>query len=306
MKRENFNKSSQHRYSFIQEGFAPRMKITALIDNQRIANIRYLHKENGLSLHIQYGGTQILLDTGLTGSFRQNAERLGIGIRDIDFVVISHHHFDHGGGLIPFLEENSKAKVLIRGSELTDCYIRILGIFKKYVGLDKSKFNSYTERLEFIDGFNEIIPGVYILTEAKNMHPRPKGNRFLLVNKGGYYKPDCFDHELCLVVRDGGNLVIFTGCSHRGVLNILDAVLDQFREISISALFGGFHLMGLPFLNLSAESQMSVGNLAYELLAYPIARIYTGHCTGERAYRIMKKILTGKLEYFSAGSVAEI
>jgi 7,8-dihydropterin-6-yl-methyl-4-(beta-D-ribofuranosyl)aminobenzene 5'-phosphate synthase len=282
------------------------MKITALIDNRRMANKRCLHIENGLSLHIQYGGTQILLDTGLTGSFRQNAERLGICIRDIDFVVISHHHFDHGGGLIPFLEENNKAKVFLRGTKLTDCYLRMLGIFQKYVGVDKSKFNSYTERLEFIDGFREIIPGVYILTEAKNMHPQPKGNRFLLVNNGGCYKLDRFDHELCLAIRDGSYLVIFTGCSHRGVLNILDAVLDQFKKNSIGALFGGFHLMGLPFLNLNAESQKSVSNLAYELLTYPIARIYTGHCTGERAYRIMKKILTGKLEYFSAGSVAEI
>jgi len=282
------------------------MKITALIDNHKMENKGYLHKENGLSLHIQLSGTQILLDTGLSGAFRQNAEKLGISIKNVDFVVISHHHFDHGGGVITFLAENKRAKVFLRGSEATDCYLSLSGSFKKYVGLNKALFKAYTKRFEFLDEFSEIFPDVFILTGSEITHPQPKGNQHLLVNNGGCYTPDRFEHELCLLVRERGNLVVFTGCSHRGVLNIVEAVLKQFRGNSISALFGGFHQVGLPFLNLGAESQRCVSNLAHSLLAYPIKRIYTGHCTGKRAYRIMKKILEDKLEYFPVGSVVEI
>ena len=116
------------------------MKITVLAENNRLEGRKDLSAEHGLSLHIQCDGKQILFDTGATEAFGRNAEKLRISIQKVDMAIISHHHFDHGGGLAHFLEANPKAKVYLRGNEAGECYFRAFGIINKYVGLNKGLF----------------------------------------------------------------------------------------------------------------------------------------------------------------------
>jgi 7,8-dihydropterin-6-yl-methyl-4-(beta-D-ribofuranosyl)aminobenzene 5'-phosphate synthase len=97
-------------------------------------------------------------------------------------------------------------------------------------------------------------------------------------------------------------LVVFTGCSHRGILNMVDAVTEQFEGIPIKAVFGGFHLVSIPILNLMAGSKAEVEEIGREMLRYPIAQTYTGHCTGAKAYRVLKGVMGDKLAYVPTGS----
>ena len=83
------------------------MKISTLIEN--LVNKKGLSAENGLALYIETGNKKILFDTGQTGLFMKNAKVLGISIEDIDILVLSHGHYDHTGGLYPFLAKNNKA-----------------------------------------------------------------------------------------------------------------------------------------------------------------------------------------------------
>jgi 7,8-dihydropterin-6-yl-methyl-4-(beta-D-ribofuranosyl)aminobenzene 5'-phosphate synthase len=283
------------------------MKVTALVENTRLENRQDLNPEWGLSLHIQHDGAQILFDTGATEAYGHNAERLGVGLREVDVVIISHHHYDHGGGLAHFLETNSKAKVYLRRNEAGDPYYRaFFGIINKYVGLDNTLLRKHSDRFVFVDEFAEIWPGVFILTEIGNRYPLPRGNRHLFVEEGGARRLDRFEHELVLVVREQEGLVVLTGCSHRGILNMVDAVSSQFQGFPIKAVFGGFHLIGLPKLNTMAGSKREVEGIGEEILKYPIEKVYTGHCTGPKAYRVLKGVMRDKLEYLPTGGGVEV
>ena len=88
------------------------MKLTTLIDNY--VEKASLYAEHGLSILIDTGIVKILFDTGQSDNFIHNAEVLGIDLKEIDFVVLSHGHFDHTGGLYPFLQLNKKAKIICK------------------------------------------------------------------------------------------------------------------------------------------------------------------------------------------------
>ena len=282
------------------------MKITALVENTRLESRKDLSVEHGLSLHVNCDNKQILFDTGTKKVFSDNAEKLGVNIREVDIVVISHHHFDHGGGLACFLEANQKAKVYLRKSEEREYYFRALGIINKFVGLDKSLFRRYTDRFDFVDEFTEISPEVFILTMISKPYPIPKGNRHLFTKKGNTWELDSFEHELIMVIREEQGLVVFTGCSHSGILNMIDTVAKRFPGVPIKAVFGGFHLIDLPILNTMAGSKREVEDIGKEILKYPIDKLYTGHCTGKKAYRVLKGVMGEKLEYFPTGSSIEV
>ncbi len=277
------------------------MRVLALIENTKQEGRDDLTAEHGLSLYIEQEGRHILFDTGATGVFARNAEKLGVDLGTVDVVIISHHHFDHGGGLARFLEVNQKAKIYLRKSEEENFYFRALGIINKYIGLDQELLRKNTDRFERVEGFTRILPNVSILTDIPRQYDLPRGNRKLFVKKGGPYEPDDFRHELIMVMEEREGLVVFTGCAHSGVLNMMAAVTRQFPDKPIKAVFGGFHLIGLPVLDTMAASKSEVRGMGKELLKYPVERVYTGHCTGKKTYRVLKEVMGQTLEYFPTG-----
>jgi len=282
------------------------MKVISLVDNNRLPQRKDLHTEPGLSLCIFTDEQQVLFDTGVSGVFHSNAHRLNVDIAHISLAVLSHHHFDHGGGLAAFLEANTQAKIYLRSSSTERLYLHLFGLFRRRIGLDESLFQHYPQRFTFINQFAEIAPDVFILTKMEKHHPMPKGNRHLFIRTGHSSRLDDFEHELILVIRGSGGLVVFTGCSHHGIQNMLDAVLEHFQGQTIKAVFGGFHLIDLPLINTMAGSRENIEELGCAIMEYPIRKIYTGHCTGAKAYRILREVVGVKLEYFATGCQIEI
>jgi 7,8-dihydropterin-6-yl-methyl-4-(beta-D-ribofuranosyl)aminobenzene 5'-phosphate synthase len=82
-----------------------------------------------------------------------------------------------------------------------------------------------------------------VFVDQGKPYPQPRGNRHLFVKEGGTWSLDSFEHELILVIRERDGVVVFTGCSHSGILNMVDAVTRQFQGLPIKAVFGGFHLI---------------------------------------------------------------
>jgi 7,8-dihydropterin-6-yl-methyl-4-(beta-D-ribofuranosyl)aminobenzene 5'-phosphate synthase len=280
------------------------MIITTLVENTLAGTTTPMKPEHGISLLIEYNGKRILFDTGASGLFLQNAKKMNIDLSQVDYLIISHAHFDHAGGLKEFLEINTTAPVIISSLAHQAFYAKIF-FFHKYIGINRSLLQEYPDRFNFLSSTQELLPGITVIFNTVNEEHKPSGNNVLLVKENGSYKKDPFDHELILVIDDRDGSVVFTGCSHNGILNMLASVFRHFPGKKIKAVIGGFHLMN-PLTKKLSEHEKTVASIGAKLKSLPLGKIYTGHCTGSEAFRILKDELGDGLEEFKTGSVLSI
>lgn len=282
------------------------MRVTTLIENRPNKSDPNLVAEWGLSLHIAFKDHDILFDTGTSGSFAKNAEYLSVNVASVETAVLSHHHFDHGGGLRRFLELNSSARVHLGETPKGDCFAKIFGFVKKYVGLDKALMTDYADRFETVNEPIQILPDVFVLPHMLSTHPKPAGNKNIFLKKDGTFRLDHFAHEIVMAIKEDGKLVVFTGCSHNGILNMLDTVAQEFKGVPIKAVIGGFHLMAAPPFKSMAGSKREVEDLGRAVLNYPIEMTYTGHCTGTKAFGVLNAVMGEHITDIQTGSCFEV
>lgn len=273
------------------------MKICMLLDNRRVNNT--FRVEHGLSIYIEFQDKKIVFDTGKSGLFIENAAKMGINIADIDMAIISHAHKDHSGGLYNFLALNNKAPVYMSANATRDYYSEFLFI-KKDIGVPKEVFAQFSNRIVFINESVAMNDNICILSAITQDYPLANSNKNLMTVIDGKVIADTFDHELVLVLNDNGKLVIFTGCCHNGIDNIIQRVREHFPGTAIELLIGGFHLMDFP-RNIYQESSEHIKQLGERLISYEIDKVYTCHCTGNRAFGLLKEVMGDKLDYFYTG-----
>lgn len=280
------------------------MKITCLIEN--LTDNPDMAGEHGISYFIERNGFNVLFDTGASGVFVENARKMNVDLENLDAAVLSHGHYDHGGGLESFFEANTKSQLYLRENADGDYYLKYLIFFKKYIGLDKELLKKNSDRIKFLDKNTEIIPGIHLIIDIKIRYPIPGGNKYLFQKKNNKLLKDDFSHELMMVIEEEDGIVLISGCSHHGILNMVETAQDIFPNKKIKAVFGGFHLIESPLLNNMVDSKAQVKKIGQKLLEYPVDKVYTGHCTGEKAYSILKEIMEDKLEYFATSNVVNI
>ena len=270
------------------------LKATVIIDN---ISKNELKKEWGLAVHIQYGEKNILLDTGSTGIFSENAEKLNIGLQKVDYGVLSHAHYDHSDGMEKFFEKNKTAKFFLREDTAENCYGSRF-IFSKYIGIKKGTLEKFRDRIEYVSGDYELCGGV-TLVPHKTENLAAKGKRAGMFRKENRHRvDDDFSHEQSLVFDTSKGLVIFNSCSHGGADNIINEISATFPDKGIYAIIGGFHLF--------KSTEQEVLALADGIKRTGIKRVITGHCTGEKSFQILKQTLGESLEQIYSGYVFEI
>jgi 7,8-dihydropterin-6-yl-methyl-4-(beta-D-ribofuranosyl)aminobenzene 5'-phosphate synthase len=217
------------------------MKITILIDN-RNSNLA-LVSEHGLSLHVQTKTLSILVDTGLSGRAFDNAEKLGVDIESVDYLILSHGHVDHTGGLRRFVEINKTAKII--ASSLVRDYQYWSNRGGKFHSLspDWEVINENLERFVFIEDNYLIDSEICCVFTRRQSFPLPNGNRYLFVEKGGGMSPYTADDELALTIKTDEGLVVVSPCSHCGLLNIADECCRYMNCNELTAFVGGLHLL---------------------------------------------------------------
>lgn len=257
------------------------MKITALTENTSRKGLPY---EHGLSLYIETEKHNILFDTGQTELFAKNAETLGIDLGKVDIAVLSHGHYDHGGGLKRFLELNKTAPVFMSKFAFEPHYNGT----QKYIGLDLSLRGS--GRIVFTGGVTKIGEGLALYSCNEKEKLLDLGSFGLNTKENGGIVPDDFRHEHYLLIEENGKRVLISGCSHKGIINI-----EAWFKPDV--LIGGFHLSKL-------EKGDKLRSIAKRLNSYDTS-YFTCHCTGSEQYEFMKRFMD-RLGYISAGDSISI
>lgn len=275
------------------------MKVTLLLENTACrADVK---QEHGLSLHIATDRHKLLFDMGPNAMFLENAETLGVDIKAVDTAVLSHAHNDHSGGLALFCKRNDRASVYLQQDAWGEYYV-VTPKKCAYIGLDKV-LRKYESRFRMVDGVTVLDDELTLFSGGFGQDYRSHANDTLREKVGDDYPPDAFRHEQCLLVTERGKTALFGGCAHNGIVNILRRA-EEILGRAPDAVFAGFHLYN-PSL-AQTEPRELVEAIAQELDARRNTRFYTGHCTGQEAFDILKETLGDRLTYMSGGSVFEI
>ena len=250
----------------------------------------------GFAALIEYGGKRILFDTGNNAKiFEHNVKALGVDLRNLDFVVMSHRHGDHIGGLAYLLKVNPTVKIYAP-KERSGVY-----------GDDQPSSTWYRkdpslppEQRYYGGGPPEIIhmgeawPGANFQLIDKNIEIAPGMYLIALVSD----KPGTLElRELSLAIRTPDGLVLLVGCSHPGVEHIMQEASTIDPHIKI--LFGGLHQIQAP----DAEVERVATVLHNQ---YTLERLAPGHCTGEPEFAALKKTFGDRFVYAGVGSVVEL
>lgn len=265
------------------------MKAITLVENT--CGHKSCIAEHGLSIYIETENHKLLLDTGQTDAAVKNAEVLGIDLADVDTVILSHGHYDHSGGILPFAGLNSHARIIMQRSAAEPHYNG-----KRYIGIDTDILNM--PNVQLIDGDMQLDDELFLFSGVTGRRCYPQGNHKLSRIENGEKIPDDFAHEQCLVIKQKGKSWLLSGCAHNGILNILDRYIEIFGNAP-DYVITGFHMMKKDGEHTEEEKTVII-QTAQELSRLDTV-FYSGHCTGIPAFELMKEIMGDKLIALHSG-----
>jgi 7,8-dihydropterin-6-yl-methyl-4-(beta-D-ribofuranosyl)aminobenzene 5'-phosphate synthase len=268
-------------------------RVTILYD--AFGSRRGLTRDWGFAALLEYGGKRILFDTGNNaGIFARNVRALGVDLRRLDFVVISHRHGDHVAGLNYLLRVNPHVKIYaprenfgVFGSVLPGTFYRrdstLPDSMRYFEAAGPAELRSGTPwpeaNFSWVDSLTEVAPGVAIISTIS----KTPGTLEL--------------RELSLAVRTPEGLVLLVGCSHPGIETIIEASRPWGDHVHV--IFGGLHLVNSP--------DSTITRIATALHdGWRIDEIAPGHCTGEPAFAALKRLFAARYVYAGLGAVTEL
>lgn len=268
------------------------MKIINLVENS--PGIPGCGYEHGLSFYIETKKHKLLVDSGATDLFLHNADLLHIDLQKVDTMILSHGHYDHGGGIPAFSRLNPEAAIYMKDS-CKEEYYHLKSDGWKYIGIDKEIMN--LRQCVFVHGDYEIDDELFLFTDVPAVRYPSKGNLSLKKKVAGEFVQDTFCHEQSLVITQGDDRILLSGCAHSGILNILDRYAELFHS-EPDLVISGFHLMqDEPY---SEEEVRDIRQIAHNLKKMDTT-FYTGHCTGGEGFDLMKEIMGNQIRMIHSG-----
>lgn len=254
------------------------MKITILVDNTALFD-RMFVAEHGFSAYIETEGKKILFDTGYSDALVKNAIKMGIDLLDLDYIVLSHGHFDHTGGLWHILRRHMEAEIEKTPHRIPRlvAHPRCLLPRPKPPLADIGSILSADDirramQLELSAGPVNLTPHLVFLGEIKrktsfeNVAPGPRR----IVMPDGSMQEDLIPDDTSLAFRGRDGLVVITGCAHAGICNTIEQARTVCGETRVQDVIGGLHLQ-------KPGAQLD-GTLAYFKDLKPAA-LHACHCT---------------------------
>lgn len=276
------------------------MKVSILTDN--MVYKRGFLGEHGMSLLIDTGEKRYLFDTGQSRVFIHNAAKLGLDLRKLDGVILSHGHYDHCGGMEHW-QEFGQAPIYIQKKAFEQKYVESSRTKElRYIGLENKGNWQENADIHELSGGTRIAEGVYLLSEIPYTNDfEPAAGSFWKSNMqypGDELMADTMEDEQLLVIEEEGSLCVFAGCAHVGIINCLHYVQTAFPNKHIHFLAAGMHLRNSDArrveMTISAIQELGID------IVVPL------HCTGMRAIAAMREALGSVCILPEAGKEIEV
>lgn len=260
-------------------------RLTILVENR--VRMRGLQAEHGVSFWLELGRIRLLFDAGQSDLFLRNARHLGIDLRTADSVILSHGHYDHGGGLAFFPGWSRGPRLLAH----PEAFVNKAGRFEKS-GLPwtLSDRPDIAARLLPCNAITQVADLAWVLTDIPTVEAWEQTDPA----KGIHQMPD----EQLLVIDGQKGLTVILGCSHPGPISALRYVQRCFPGRTIDTVIGGLHL--------SDVSDDRLGQTCQSLKEIGIRRIYPMHCTGAASVCAMSAALGPIVHHVQTGSEIDI
>ncbi len=271
-------------------------RLVIVVDNQALQP--GLATEHGLGIWVEWEGMSLLYDTGAGQGLLPNMRALGLDVRRVDAVVLSHGHYDHTGGLGPLLEARAEPLDVWAHPDLFAAHLRA-GPSPVDIGppLPRSAYEAMGARFRWVQEPMWMGPGIGLLAPVPRVvgfeGPSPG---LVSVDDSGKVVPDPFRDDLAMVLMTRDGPVVLTGCAHAGVVNILEAVRGFSGQEAVM-LVGGTHLGMVEPWRVSATVEVLESREGLKVVA--------GHCTGAAAGVVAAR-LGERFTPMGAGMILEL
>jgi len=257
--------------------------------------------EWGLSILIETGEGNILLDTGAGASTVYNADVMGVDLAKIDKIVLSHGHPDHTGGLREFLRRRKKEiEVIAHPAVFGSKWGRNPGHPDTYAGIPfrREELESLGARFTLTTDSVALTPNILTTGVVPFTTDFEAVDSHLYERSAGSFIPDALPDDQAVIVKTDFGLVVVLGCAHRGMVNTIYRAQALTGIKEVNTVVGGCHLMRAP--------KEQIEKTIAALKALDIKKLGVSHCTGMPAAMAMANAFGECFFFNNAGTITKI
>ncbi|MCF7853502.1 MAG: MBL fold metallo-hydrolase [Candidatus Pacebacteria bacterium] len=275
------------------------IRLTVLVEDT-LGDTPGVQAEHGLAILVEADGRKGLFDTGQTGIALTNAAALGICVEELEWIALSHGHYDHTGGLAKVVERAPHARIFAHPETFRPKYVRESNGTLRPAGcpVSEERLRKLGASLEFHTNPVQLSESVCTTGMVPRQTPYEKPASRFVIRTGDRYTIDTFPDDLSLIVSTGQGPVLVCGCAHAGIVNIISHVQTLTGTQHIHGIFGGLHL--------GSASASRIARTTHVIRDAEVTIVGANHCTGTAAISAFREAFNDRLLPCPTGTVVSL